>query len=128
MILYIDGGCTNSNQKNPKIRQMVWIVADETGKQLVEGKAYSGSNNIAEFWALKDALEILPENEENIIYTDSRNNLAWAEGRFGKKLNDRETTWEIYKTIRENQKPYTLTWIPREQNRAGWIIEKRYGL
>lgn len=127
MILYIDGGCSNQSQKNQDIRDMVWIITDEDGKELFEGKHLGGSNNIAEFLALYQAVHILPE-KGGVIYTDSKNNIAWLHGRIGKKLNNVEWVETIYRDIVGMDKKFDLIWIPRAENKAGWIIEERYGL
>ncbi len=60
------------------------------------------------------------------IYTDSRNNLAWLDGRIGTTLNDRSAVMDLLETI-NNIRPYvkmTVTWIPRERNLAGQYIEQ----
>jgi ribonuclease HI len=134
MILYIDGGCSNSNQKDQAIRKIVWVVTDESGKVLVEKTEMVGSNNIAEFLGLRDAIKLLPKDfvlgqpEINAIYTDSMNNLSWVKGRFGKKLNDKERVVKIFGEILEQNKNFTLAWIPRDKNKAGWVIEEKYNL
>lgn len=128
MIVYTDGGCTKSNQKDQSIRQMIWVVTDEKGTVLLEKREWCGSNNISEFLGLRDAIRILPENEENIIYTDSMNNLSWLKGKFGKKLNNLKRVEEIFGEILEQNKKFSLLWVPREENKAGWYIEETYSL
>ncbi len=55
MKIYTDGGCTG-NQKVSNKRRMRIVVADETGIPLVEKTLQGGSNNIAELWAVAEAL------------------------------------------------------------------------
>lgn len=128
MKLYTDGGCTNSNQKDQTIRKMVWVVTDKDGNVLIERTEMIGSNNIAEFLGLRDAISILPENEENLILTDSMNNLSWLKGSIGKKLNNKERVLKIFGEIQEMNKKFDIRWIPREENKAGWYIEEQYQL
>jgi ribonuclease HI len=127
MKLYTDGGCTN-NQNDPTKRQMRIVVADETGMVLAEHTMKGGSNNIAELWAVAEALVFA--NGCGIgdldLYTDSQNTLAWLDGNVGKKLNDRVAVMNLLHTIntlRERVR-MTVTWIRRENNLAGIYIEE----
>jgi ribonuclease HI len=56
-ILYTDGGCTNNNQTDVAKRVMSVAVVDDRGDELlVLNEECGGSNNIAEFLAVKEAL------------------------------------------------------------------------
>lgn len=127
MKFYIDGGCTN-NQREPKDRQMRIVVADETGAVLVEKALPGGSNNIAELWAVAEALFFAKQSSitEVELYTDSQNTLAWLDGRVGKKLNDRAAVMNLVGTIGKLRRRITMTatWVPREENLAGRYIEQ----
>jgi ribonuclease HI len=103
------------------------VVTDETGIVLVEKTLKGKSNNIAELWALAEALLFarqcaVPDVE---IYTDSRNNLAWVDGRIGKKLNDRQAVLTLHQFIStlRSKIPTTITWVPRDKNLAGLYLE-----
>jgi ribonuclease HI len=83
-------------------REMVFVVMNEDGSEvLAEKTASGGSNNIAELLAIREAM--LWAKNRNItqlqIRTDSRNNFAWVAGRFGERLNDRDRVLEIYRDI-----------------------------
>src|SRR4051812_5566388 len=114
MKLYIDASCNMHVPRDQRI--MKAVVTDETGIVVVEKILKGKSNNIAELWALAEALVFasqcaMPEVQ---IYTDSRNNLAWVAGRIGNKLNDRQAVLALHQfmsTLRSNL-PTTITWIP----------------
>jgi len=132
-ILYIDGGCLGNEQKDITKRNMVSVVTDSDGKVISEVKKAGGSNNIAEFAALRDALKYAIAQGFNSvkIIMDSRNNLAWFYGRkIGKKANDYIQTKAIKDEI-EALKPriqIDLEWKDRKENKAGHYIEGKYSL
>ncbi|MDI6820919.1 MAG: ribonuclease H-like domain-containing protein [Patescibacteria group bacterium] len=128
MILYVDGGCSNSNQKNQAIRKMVMVVTDESGNVLVEKTQEEGSNNIAELLAIKEALMWISVNKVDnvLIKTDSKIALTWIHSKkLGKHLNNRELTTTIRDIIRALMKGILVSfvWIPREESLAGHYIE-----
>lgn len=133
IILYTDGGCSGNDQKDMTKRSMVMVVAAEDGKLISERKQSGGSNNIAELMALADALEWSVGNglESVEVRTDSRNNLSWAlGGKVGKQVNDRAAVLGLQDHIRRLRAlvKLSLVWVPREENKAGHIIEGKYGL
>jgi len=139
MVLYVDGGCSENGQLDQTKRRMVAVVTDDQGTVLHEYQQAGGSNNIAEFMALRDALVWArlhcADAQPVEIRTDSRNNLAWVASRkLGKKLNDRATVETLQREIRESVRwleqfvTVALTWVPRDENLAGHVIEERYGL
>ena len=125
--MYSDGACDNS-EPDPKRRTIRAVVTDENGILLVDKTLTGGSSNIAELWAVAEALAFakscgIPALD---LFTNSQNNLAWIEGRVGKKLNDRTAVWKLIAAItnfRESVR-LTVTWIPREQNVAGHYIDR----
>jgi ribonuclease HI len=130
-ILYTDGGCAGNEQPNWSKRKMVAVVSNEQGHVLIDRHQEGGSNNIAEFLAVKEALLWCVANKigDVEIRTDSRNNLAWVLGRkVGKKLNDRDAVLDLKAAIDacRSKVNLTLTWIPREQNPAGQYMEHKY--
>ena len=50
------GDCTNTYQYDITKREMIIVVTDESVTPLVEKTRRSGSNNIAELWAIEEAL------------------------------------------------------------------------
>ena len=135
-ILYVDGGCSASNQKDINKRKMVYVVADENGKILVEKTKDGGSCNIAEFYATLEALKWLKKRESASvkIITDSMVNYWWTTRPIGKKryakMNDGTTVRKIKEEVDRLMKE-TFSRIeqqPREINLAGHFIESKYGL
>jgi ribonuclease HI len=133
VVLYVDGGCSGNGQTDMSKRRMVSLVTDDTGDVLRDESREGGSNNIAELIAVHLALNWCESNgiREVTVLTDSMNNLAWVNGRkVGKHLNDRERVLRIRDGIAHLRERINLTleWVPREQNKAGHVIERRYGL
>jgi ribonuclease HI len=133
LILYTDGGCSGNEQRDMNKRQMIACVSDQRGNILVEKKETGGSNNIAELLAVKEAVmyAIMHKHEDVEIRTDSKNNLAWVFGKVGKKMNDRDAVLNlktVIDTARASLKHFDLTWVPRDENRAGIYLEAKYSL
>jgi ribonuclease HI len=128
MRLFTDGGCTGAEQKDISKRNMRAVVTDQNSIVLVNKRLTGGSNNIAELWAVSEALLFAESRgiDECDIFTDSKNNLAWLEHRVGQGLNDRVAVMNLLKTIDDlrTRIRLTATWIPREQNLAGIYIEQ----
>jgi prepilin-type processing-associated H-X9-DG protein len=125
MKLFTDGSCDNFLDITD--RKMVIVVTDDAGAVLVEKTLSGGSSNIAELWAVTEALVWAKEAQvgEIEVLTDSRNNLAWLDGHIGKKLNDRTAVMNLLTAI-DNLKKYvnmSVLWIPREENLAGMYLE-----
>ena len=113
---------------------MIIVVATPDANIVREDIEEGGSNNIAEFIALKAALEHAAQQgvKEVRILTDSRNNLAWfhKEGKNFKKINDPARVTSIKQEIEllKSKMVVSLKWIRREDNLAGQYIEKKYSL
>ena len=112
---------------------MVAVVTDDMGSVLVEKTEEGGSNNIAELLAVKEALMwcVARGVKEAKIVTDSRNNLSWIMGkRVGKKINDRSKVVYLKSAIEALRQSVDLdlVWRPREGNKAGEYIERKYAL
>jgi ribonuclease HI len=133
MVLYVDGGCSGNDQRDMTKRRMVAVVTDDTGVVLSERRETGGSNNIAELMAVHDALVWATSQYQHDVEarTDSRNNLSWVNGKkVGKSVNDRATVLDLrvrIATLRQRV-CLTLTWVPRDENKAGQYIEGTYSL
>jgi ribonuclease HI len=131
MKVYTDGGCTNNQYAQDK-RRMRIVVTDESGTVLVEKTLKGGSNNVAELWAVAEAMLFAKEGgvTELEIHTDSRNNLAWLDGKVGESLNDKAAVMNLIEAINELRLHLKMTviWIPRQQNYAGVYIERNAGV
>lgn len=133
MVLYVDGGCSGNEQRDMSKRRMIRVVTDEAGALISDYHVEGGSNNIAELAALHDALAWCAANgvKDVEVRTDSRNNLAWVDGtKVGKKINDREAVLSLRYQIQLLRQSIRLrlTWVPREDNKAGHYIEGKYQL
>ena len=132
-ILYVDGGCSGNSQEDLTQRAMRAVVTDENGAMLVDKYKEGGSNNIAELWAVLEALQWAEKEgiEKVQIITDSRNNISWAtKFKFGKGVNDPRQTQQLMDSIfklRDKVK-YEMVWVGRDHNLAGQYIESIYGL
>lgn len=133
MIIYVDGGCHGNGQRNMAKRRMVAVVTDASGTVLFEGTAKGGSNNIAELWAVCEALKWSVNHQvQNLeLRTDSRNNFSWVLGkRVGLAINDRDSVLRLKQeinTLKAQLPHFQLVWVPRNKNVAGHYIERQYG-
>jgi ribonuclease HI len=109
---------------------MIFVVVDEFGNKLSERTEESGSNNIAELLALREALIWANENghDQINVKTDSMNNLSWISGRIGFKLVDRKRVLRIYSEIVELRKTIDMqiSWVSRDFNLAGIYLENKH--
>lgn len=126
-VFYIDGGCLGNEQKYLSLRRMISVVADDKGNVLQEIKNDGGSNNIAEFIALKYALQYAINHGIGAIkiITDSKNNIAWFNGKkIGRKVNDYAQTKAIKDEIEilKTSVKIEIEWKDREENLAGHYI------
>ena len=131
-ILYTDGGCSGNDQLDMSKRTMVVVVAAEDGSLISERSEPGGSNNIAELMAVRDALKWAYNHGVSTveIRTDSKNNESWVLGKkIGKHINDRAAVLRLRAEIDSFRAHISmlLVWVPRDDNRAGHIIEGKYG-
>ncbi len=124
MRLYVDGGCSGNGGPSPQMR---WVVCTEDSDVVREGEHNGGSNNIAEYIAVSDALEYATEagGSEVEILTDSKSNTSWWRRGPNSKM-DQELALEVYERIKvlRGHLDAKLTWVPRHQNLAGLILER----
>lgn len=108
-------------------RLMRAVVTDETGIMLVDKTLKGGTNNVAELWAITEALLFAKSCgiREIELYTDSKNSLAWVEGRGGKEVRERPDVKTLLVAIAKLRRhvKMTTTWVPREKSKAGIYIE-----
>ena len=113
-------------------RVMRVLVTDENGTVLVDKRKRGGSNNVAELWAVTEALLYvkncgLPADQKIAdVFMDSTNNFAWIEGRVGDNINDEKSVSQLLTAIQGLRKKVKLklTWVPRKQNVAGIVLER----
>jgi len=108
------------------------VVTDSAGRVLQQGHQQGGTNNIAEFLALRMALRYAVESSlrEIRIVTDSRNNLAWFKRNPGKSITDHAFVLGIKEDIEKlkTRLEIDLCWARREDNLAGQYLEHELGL
>ena len=131
MKLYTDGGC-HGNQLKIKDRKMRIVVTDETGVVLLEKFKTGGSSNVAELWAIAEALVLMQNcnlNEIIEIHTDSKVAIAWSHGRIG-TVDDPKSVHNLNVAILNvaitnvcEGRRVSIKWIPRAKNLAGIYIE-----
>ena len=132
MKLFTDGGCTNQMDPDHSKRVMRIVVTDENGTVLVNKIKTGGSNNVAELWAVTEALLYvknceLPANQKIAdVFTDSTNTLAWIDGRVGDNINDKKAVSHLLTAVYRLREKVnlTVTWIPRKKNVAGIFMER----
>jgi ribonuclease HI len=124
--LSVNGGCSGNDQKDMRKREMIFVVLDAADRVLVEKRESDGTNNISELLAIREALAWAAANgiSDLKVVTDSRSNLAWANGKIGKSLIDRDRVKSIYEEIVELRQcvEMTLVWVPRQENPAGFYL------
>lgn len=133
MVLYVDGGCSGNGQRDLAQRRMVAAVTDADGTVLRKMASDGGSNNIAELWAVKLALDVAVERGLTAVEvrTDSQNNLSWVRRPLrNRRINDYDMVMRIKGEIDRLRADVALTlvWVPRERNLAGHYIERTLGL
>lgn len=136
MILYTDAG-TSSNGKRGHQKTTI-CVADENGNVVFERFIGDYTVNEGEILAIIAALKNVSPDERKTIYSDSKIAVNWTlrgwykrskmrhRRKVGERLNNRLAFY-----IDTAQKMFansgsTITWIPRELNKAGWHLERVY--
>jgi ribonuclease HI len=133
MKLYCDGACKGNNRLDVAKRVMRIVVTDEDGVVLVERSLKRGTNNLAELWAIVEAMLFvrdceLPGPKEADVCLDSQTAIAWANGRVSKTVKNYSGVMDLLSAMRALQKRVALklTWVPRDENKAGHYIEENY--
>lgn len=131
LVVYTDGGCSGNGQRRLSLRRMVAVVTDDRGTVLVEKEEAGGSNNVAEFLAVKEAMvyAVAHGYRALLIRSDSSNNKAWYYGRQpGANLNDRDTVLTLKAAVEACKASldfHTLVWVPRGRNLAGLYLDAK---
>ena len=118
MKIWTDGAGSHSPQQKAR-----YCVVFEDGSEIVEDLPPGTTNNQAEYAGLLRALRDMRSRGAE-IFTDSR--LLVGQVVEGWRVNAphlREPVSEAQRSLRE--RGTTLTWIPREKNRAGKVLERR---
>lgn len=123
MELYSDAA-TRFNGKRGQQKAYVCIT-DGNGTPLIDKFIGDRTNIEAEGWALVGAFKYLNEKKApGIVKTDSQFWVNVLNGKYG-------LSKPHLHPIRERMKFYLTPdiqyqWIPRDENKAGWILEEKY--
>ena len=117
--IFIDGGC----RPNPGTMTIAIVVDkyDDTGNSDIVKKVGKGTSNRAEYIALITALKMVQEKENVVIFTDSQLIYGQMTKNWRVKKNK-----DLYKKAKLlfNSDTMKIVQIPREENRAGWILDR----
>jgi ribonuclease HI len=122
MEIYIDGAVRRHQFGAGKRAGKIAIVID--GEELVEDVG-SVTNNQAEYLALIKALEVMRKRgiEDARIYCDSELLVKQFKGEYRVRNPNLKPYYRRAKRLAEGLK-FTLTWVPREHNLAGKLLEE----
>lgn len=124
MNIYIDAG--TSNNGSPYQDSKICLM---DGERIIIQGIGNCTNNEAEFHALEFALIYIEKKEKKDahIYSDSQLVVKMANKEWkGKKKELRALALICNEKI--NAMGVRLSWIPREENKAGHILEKLYSI
>lgn len=121
-VFYTDGGVSKNGSFG--FQKATIVASDETGKTLFFKEIGDKTNNEAELLAILELLQVVP-NKKLSILSDSQLavhliNKSWH--------TDIDRLRTILKDIWVIEKDFTVSWIPRAENKAGWVIEQTLGL
>lgn len=118
--IYTDG----ASRGNPGKAATGVVITDESGNELLTHKNFLGvmTNNSAEYTALIESVKALKrsdlEYDEIEFYCDSELVVKQIRGQYKIKHKDLiKLSLEFWKEIRSFNKNFTITHIPREQNK-----------
>lgn len=126
MIIYTDGGCSKPGIANCKDRIMRCVVVDEAATVLVDKTQKDGTSNLAELWAILEALRYCKSAgiRHVEIRSDSRIALGWLYKRQMKSTHLAEVKVLLHEiNVARLEVAMGTTWIPRAENLAGHVIE-----
>lgn len=120
---WTDGGTKNNGQA---FQQSV-ICGTTKKKTLFFLPVGNKTNNEAELLAILEIL-VTSRAKHVQIYSDSMLAVNLIKGIWKTKVSRLLYILADIKNQRKKYIHFDINWIPREQNRAGWIIEKTLGL
>jgi len=100
-----------------------WIY--ESKKKRLVKRIDGLTNNEAEYRALLSALKHLPEGAEAEVFSDSLLICAQYAGRYAVNKPELQALLSrVREVVRDRRLKVTLTWVPRERNLAGKLLER----
>lgn len=131
MRVFFTDGASKHNGKHGHQRAYI-CVTDEEGKPLVDKFIGNHTNIEAEGYALISCFEYIYKNSisQAEVRTDSK---FWADAIKGKwKLKKphlfpiRDRLYKGYDYLNTGGYNTVITWVPREESKAGWHLENQY--
>jgi ribonuclease HI len=116
-VIYVDGSGWNG-------RRCGWCVLREGQDPIITESAIKHSNNEAEYIAVIEALQ-MKKAKGSTIYSDSQLVVNQVNGEWACKT-------PLLKPLRDQaqellkKKKATLVWVPREENKAGKVLERKW--
>ncbi len=116
---FVDGATFHNGAPN---QSSIVCVTDRFGKVLIERSIGNKTNNEAELIAIYEAIRLANQPH---IYSDSQLAVNLLQRQYSTKI---PRLLKIIKEIDRLDNTFTISWIPREQNKAGHYLEKKYAL
>jgi len=121
-IYFTDGGVAGNG--NYGFQKAVICATDGNGKQLFFKDSGDKTNNEAELLAILELLNTVKQKKLH-IYSDSQLAVHLIDKSWHTDINRLRT---ILLNIWCIEKQFTVSWIPRTENKAGFLIEEKLGL
>lgn len=118
---YTDGG--TSQNGNFGFQSSTICISNRFGKCLLLKNIGDKTNNEAELIAILTCLKL--DNSPKTIFSDSMLAINLVNKKWKTKTDRLKN---ILDDIRSLNAEFNIFWIPREENKAGWIIEQHLGL
>ena len=119
---YTDGGVSGNGNFG---HQKAYISGcEDDGRLLFLKEVGDKTNNEAELLAILELLQTV-KNKKLIIYSDSQLAVHLIDKTWHTNIDRLRI---ILREIWLIEKYFIVKWIPREDNKAGWVIEQQYGL
>lgn len=119
---YVDGGVAGNGNFGS---QKATICASNTkGKTLFFKSVGDKTNNEAELLAILELLQTTKSKKLTIL-SDSQLAVHLIDKSWH---TDIDRLRNILREIWVIEKKFTVSWIPRTENKAGWVIEQTFGL
>ena len=119
---YVDGGTANNGQFG--LQKSVICATGTSVKPLFFKDVGDKTNNESELLAILELLQTTKVKKLTIL-SDSQLAVHLVNKSWSTKIDRLK---KILREIWVIEKQFTITWIPRKENKAGWIIEERLGL
>lgn len=121
MVFYTDGQTFHNGNYQGEQSSSI-LVANHAGTTIYEEQIGNKTNNEAELTAILRCLQLYPQKRVK-IYSDSQLAVNLSNGLYGTKIPHLAI---LVAQIKE-QGNFEIKWVPREENLAGRVFDKRLG-